>query len=108
MAKVYYVYIVKCSDNSYYIGLTNNIQDRIWQHNFGHASKSYTFYRRPVILVFCEAFLDINQAIAFEKQIKGWTVKKKEVLIKREWEKLKELAKCTNISHYLNKPTDKK
>ncbi|MGV0965422.1 GIY-YIG nuclease family protein [Empedobacter falsenii] len=48
MRKIYYVYIIKCSDNSYYVGVTNNLQKRINEHNDGIDSMSYTFSRRPV------------------------------------------------------------
>ncbi|WP_420577923.1 GIY-YIG nuclease family protein [Ekhidna sp.] len=88
----YTVYILKCSDNSYYVGVTNDIEARIIQHNQGMNRKAYTYSRRPVTLVFEEHFLDINQAIAFEKQIKGWRREKKDALIKRDWTKLPELS----------------
>jgi len=89
----YYVYIVKCSDDSYYTGVTNNPDRRMAEHNEGHHPKSYTFSRRPVELLFCQKFGDINQAIAFEKQVKGWSRKKKEAIIANEWQKLPELSK---------------
>ena len=88
----YTVYILRCSDGSYYTGVTNNIERRPYEHNNGENIKAYTFSRRPVKVVFEEHFHDINQAIAFEKQIKGWRRAKKEALIKREWEKLPELS----------------
>jgi putative endonuclease len=68
----YFVYILLCSDNSYYTGMTNNIESRISDHQNGVDPKAYTFKRRPVKLVFCEVFNDVNQTIAFEKQVKGW------------------------------------
>jgi putative endonuclease len=98
--KTYYVYILKCSDDSYYAGVTNNLDRRVAEHSEGIDNKLYTFKRRPIQLVFCDAFNDINKAIAFEKQIIGWSKKKKEALIERNWDKLKELASCKNqISH---------
>jgi putative endonuclease len=89
----YYVYIVECSDTSYYTGVTNNLEARLAQHNGGYSATSYTHSRRPVILRFSQAFHDIHQAIALEKQIKGWSRKKKIAFINEEWEKLKELSK---------------
>ena len=89
----YTVYILRCSDHSYYVGVTNDIDRRLYEHNAGKNPKAYTFSRRPVEVVFQEHFQGINQAIAFEKQIKGWRREKKEALIKREWEKLPELSK---------------
>lgn len=101
--KYYYVYILKCIDHSYYTGVTNNIERRLAEHQSGENVKSYTYNKRPVELVFCEDFGDINQAIAFEKQVKGWTRKKKEAIIEGHWDKLKELSICMNDSHYRNK-----
>jgi putative endonuclease len=86
------VYILLCTDNSYYIGVTNDLERRVWEHENGYNSKAYTFKRRPVKLVFYEYFPNASQAIEFEKQIKGWRREKKEALIKREWEKLPELS----------------
>ena len=98
----YFVYIVKCSDHSYYTGVTNNVERRIFEHNTSTDESSYTFDKRPIELVYYEAFKDVNQAIAFEKQIKGWTRKKKEALIENNWEKIKELAVCINSTSHLN------
>jgi putative endonuclease len=89
----YYTYIIKCSDGSYYTGVTNDLDRRIAEHNDKYDPNSYTFSRRPVVLVFGEAFSDIEQAIAFEKQIKGWSRKKKEAIIANEWHKLPALSK---------------
>lgn len=91
--KQYFVYILLCSDNSYYNGITNDIETRFVQHSTGSDINSYTFRRRPLKLVFYESFPDVNQAIAFEKQIKGWRRAKKEALINRKWEMLPELSK---------------
>ena len=91
--KYYYVYILKCSDGSYYTGVTNNVDKRVEEHNSDNSITSYTFKKRPVVLVYCQHFNDINQAIELEKQIKGWTRKKKEALINEDWEKLKLYSK---------------
>ena len=89
----YFVYILLCADNSYYVGVTNDIERRMYEHENGLNPESYTHKRRPVKLVFCERFTDINQAIAFEKQVKGWNRKKKEAIINDNWELLPELSK---------------
>ncbi|OPC45889.1 GIY-YIG nuclease family protein [Elizabethkingia anophelis] len=91
--KTYYVYIVKCSDNSYYTGMTNNLTRRIDDHNEGNNPDSYTYIRRPVELVFYYEFNDVDQAIAFEKQVKGWSRKKEEAIINDNWAILPELSK---------------
>lgn len=89
----YFVYIVECSDGLYYTGVTNNLDRRIWEHNEGIDPKSFTYNRRPVTLKYYEYFSDIKQAISWEKQLKGWSRKKKEALFDRDWDKLKILAK---------------
>ena len=89
----YFVYILLCNDNSYYTGVTNNLDRRIYEHGNGIDPKSYTFKRRPVKLVFQEMFTEITQAIAFEKQVKGWNRAKKEALIQGRWDLLPELSR---------------
>ncbi len=91
-----YVYILKCSDESYYSGVTNDADGRLLEHNNGLDKNSYTYTRRPVKMVFCERFTDPIQAIAFEKQLKGWSRKKKEAIIKGNWHLLPELSKNKN------------
>jgi len=88
-----YVYILECSDGSYYTGVTNDADGRLREHNKGIDQSSYTFIRRPVKMVFCERFNDPVQAIAFEKQLKGWSRKKKKAIIEGNWQLLPELSK---------------
>ena len=66
-----YVYLLKCSDNSYYIVVTNNLERRLVEHNEGININCYTFSRRPIELAFYEIFDNTEKAIAFEKKIKG-------------------------------------
>jgi putative endonuclease len=91
--KTYCVYILECYDKSYYTGVTNDIDRRIIEHQTGKYPTCYTFNRRPVILKHIETFTDVNQAIAFEKQVKGWSRKKKEALMQNDWDKIVELAR---------------
>ena len=86
--KLYCVYILKCSDNSYYTGFSSNLDNRIMQHEMGYYRECYTFKRRPIELVFYEGFTEPNQAIYFEKKIKGWSRLKKEALISGDFDKL--------------------
>ena len=90
--KDYFVYIVKCSDESYYTGVTSNLEQRINEHNYG-IFKGYTSKRLPFTLVFSNRFNDIREAIRAEKQIKGWSRAKKEALIEGDFEKLVKLSK---------------
>lgn len=91
--KLSYVYILKCSDNSYYVGITSNLEQRIVEHRLGRYVESYTYARRPIELVFYSEFTDINLAIQTEKQIKKWSRAKKEALISNEFDKLQNLSK---------------
>lgn len=96
--KLLYVYILKCSDRSYYTGVTYDMDLRLDQHNLGTVEDSYTYSRRPVELVYCEMFNNYKLAIEWERRIKGWNRKKKESLIEGNWDKLKELSKCRNFT----------
>ena len=87
------IYIVKCSDNSYYTGMTNSIDRRLFEHNSGKNPDCYTFIRRPVVLVWFESFSDPTQANMIEKKIKGWSRRKKEALINEDWDKLVQYSK---------------
>ena len=87
------VYILRCADGSYYTGLTKqNIEARLWEHNEG-IYDSYTKKRRPVELVFTETYDRIVDAIARERQVKGWSRAKKEALIALNYEGLPELSR---------------
>ena len=91
--KVYYVYILKCSDNTYYTGITSNLEQRLFEHQSGIYKNSYTFGRRPVELKYYTEFSNSGMAIDFEKKIKKWSKAKKEALINSEYDKLPNLAK---------------
>ena len=65
----------------------------MWEHETGYNEKCFTFTRRPVVLKYYEHFHNINNAIAWEKQLKGWSGKKKEALFKGDWEEISKLAK---------------
>jgi putative endonuclease len=99
--KFYYVYIIKCADNTYYTGMTNNISRRWQEHCYGEENKnSYTYSRKPLKLAFYESFNDVNQAFKFERKLKKWSKAKKEALIDKNWDKVKQLAECRNETHY--------
>ncbi len=91
--QISYVYILKCSDNTYYTGVTSNLTKRIKEHKYGKHIDSYTYSRRPLKLVYYAEFTDINLAILTEKQIKKWSRAKKEALINNETENLPNLSK---------------
>ncbi len=98
----YFVYLLKCADRSYYTGVTNDLQRRIQEHKDGSNRSAYTYHRRPLELVFHIEFENIKEAIAFEKRVKGWSRKKKEALINKEWDSLPKLSECLNSTHFKN------
>ncbi len=87
----FHVYILKCSDRSYYTGHTDRLETRVFAHN-QEETQGYTKNRRPVRLVFAEEMPTRQDAIARERQIKGWSRAKKEALITRDWDRLITLA----------------
>ena len=93
-----YIYILKCSDDTYYTGSTINIEKRFWEHsNFEGAN--YTSKRLPVVLVYLEEFDKIEEAFYREKQIQGWSRAKKQALIQKNYDKLVLLSK--NYTEYV-------
>lgn len=93
LAHNYYVYILQCSDGFYYTGVTNDVDKRVEQHNEGLDPNCFTFKRRPVILKYYEHFVNIKNAIEYEKQLKGWSRKKKEALINKDYNLISQLTK---------------
>ncbi|WP_074409237.1 GIY-YIG nuclease family protein [Aquimarina megaterium] len=91
--KYYYTYIVECSDGSFYTGMTNDLERRINEHKAGNKPDSYTYDKRPVVLKWFEIYTNPNEAIQIEKQVKGWSRRKKIALIEENWGKLVEYSK---------------
>jgi predicted GIY-YIG superfamily endonuclease len=87
-----WLYVLKCSDGSYYTGTTGDPEKRLSEHASGIPG-SYTFDKRPVELLFVEEFSSWPEAIAREIQVKKWSRQKKEALMKSDWKTLKALAK---------------
>ncbi len=91
--QISYVYIIECSDGTYYVGVTNDVFRRFEQHESGKNPESYTYKRRPLKLVFYAGFTDISMAIEKEKQIKKWSRAKKLALIESRFNDLPNLSK---------------
>ena len=89
-----YMYILECSDGSYYTGSTKDIERRLKQHQSGEGA-NYTARRLPVKLIYYEEFDRIDYAFYREKQVQGWNRKKKEALMKGESELISDLSKKT-------------
>ena len=93
----FWVYILQCADASYYVGHTDDLDVRVAQHQSGEF-QGYTTSRRPVRLVYSESFATREDAFAAERQLKGWSRKKKEALIAGDWERLRLLAQRRSTS----------
>jgi putative endonuclease len=87
-----YMYILECADGSYYVGSTKYLELRFEQHQNGEGA-NHTKKRLPVKMVYFEEFDRIDHAFYREKQVQGWSRKKKEALIKREFSALPDLSK---------------
>ena len=98
--KVYHVYLLECSDKTIYTGVTNNLKRRLEEHHEGLIKSAYTFKRRPLKLLYTNAFGSVKEAITFEKRIQKWSAVKKRALAEGDFEKLRELAECKNESHF--------
>ncbi len=94
--KTMYVYILECNDNSYYVGVTNNMERRFQEHSKGINRNCYTYIRRPLKLVFLQIFSNPVSANAFEKKIKKWSRAKKKSLIENKLELLPELSRSSS------------
>jgi putative endonuclease len=82
-----HVYILRCSDNSYYVGSTWTLERRIAQHEAGEGAE-YTKRRLPVDLVYAEEFDRISEAFEREKQVQNWSRRKREALIRGDFDAL--------------------
>lgn len=94
-----FMYLLKCADESYYVGSTIDLDRRLHQHQAGQGA-NHTKKRLPVELIYFEEYSRIDLAFYREKQVQGWSRKKKEALISGRTDLLPELAKCMNGSHF--------
>jgi putative endonuclease len=90
VVRMWFVYILRCADNSLYIGETGNLESRLHKHHDGSAC-SFTASRRPVILAYSERHSSRDAALQRERQLKRWTRAKKEALIAGDLPRLKAL-----------------
>ena len=88
----HYVYILRCSDGSYYVGYAEDLEKRLKVHSEGRASP-YTACRLPLDLVYSEKHETMESVRRRERQLKRWTRKKKEALFSGDMEELKKMSK---------------
>ncbi|GJL95440.1 MAG: hypothetical protein DHS20C05_18450 [Hyphococcus sp.] len=94
-----FIYILECADGSYYVGSHrgSSVETRVAEHNAGYYKGAYTFTRRPVKCVWSDWFSRYDDAVVFERQLKGWSRDKKEALIRGDWEALPTLSKRPSV-----------
>ncbi len=97
-----YMYILLCANGNYYTGSTIDLERRLREHQSGQGA-IYTRMNLPVELVYYEEYDRIDTAFYREKQVQGWSKKKKEALINGDFEKLHQEAECKNETHYLRR-----
>jgi predicted GIY-YIG superfamily endonuclease len=90
---MFWVYILRCSDGSYYTGHTDNLERRMGQYQTGECT-GYTAKRRPLELVWSQECVTREEALSAERQIKGWSRKKKEAMMRGDWAEVSRLAQC--------------
>ena len=88
----FWTYMLRCSDGRYYTGQTDDLDRRLAEHHAGGVS-DFTSRRRPVSLVWSEAFPTRMEALEAERQVGGWSRAKKEALIAGDWRTLSTLAR---------------
>ena len=99
----YAIYILRCSDGTYYTGLTKDLVGRVKEHEIGAHRESYTFGRRPVKLVWTIVTESYREAFQWECRIKGWSRVKKEALIRGDIEGIHEIVKSERKQKEQNK-----
>ena len=87
----FYVYILHCADGSYYTGHTDNLENRIAEHQSGEY-KGYTSTRLPVKLLWSQECATRLEALSAEQQIKGWSRKKKEAMMRGDWKTVRQIS----------------
>ena len=88
----FYVYILRCADDTYYTGHTDNLDARMAQHGAGEGC-AYTSKRRPLDLIWAADFQTRNEAFELEKRIQGWSRAKKEALMSGNFAALPALSR---------------
>jgi predicted GIY-YIG superfamily endonuclease len=89
---MFWIYMLRCSDTSFYVGHTDDLERRIAQHHDG-ALPCYTLSRRPLQLVYSQEFGTREEALTVERKVKGWSRAKKEALIVGDWQAINRLGR---------------
>ena len=90
---MFWIYMLRCADTSFYVGHTDDLEQRLSQHDRGTFQQCYTFQRRPVTLVYCQSFVTRAEALAMERRVKGWNRAKKVALQNGDWREISRIAR---------------
>lgn len=93
---MFWVYMLRCSDGSYYTGHTDNLGRRMGQYDAGECT-GYVSTRLPAELIWSQATATREEALSAERQIKGWSHKKKEAMMRGDWAEVSRLAKSKSV-----------
>ena len=93
---MFWVYILRCADGSYYTEHSDNLEMRIGQHKAGECA-GYTVTRRPLELIWSQECPTREEALSAERQIKGWSRKKKEAMMRGDWAEVSRLAQSKSV-----------
>ena len=91
--KTYYVYMLRCFDGTFYVGVTSDFDRRWYQHETGEFETCYTFVRRPLRVAYVGEFDRVEEAIRFEKKLKSWSHKKKRAFAERDWANMRRYSR---------------
>lgn len=94
----FWVYMLECGDESIYTGHTDDLELRLAQHRMGEMGSAYTNDRKRLRLIWCQEFPTREEALARERQIKGWTRRKKLALARGDYEALHRWARSTSAN----------
>jgi putative endonuclease len=95
------MYILECSNGSYYTGSTKDLKKRLWEHENGLGA-NHTKKYGPVTLVYFEKYVRVDDAFYREKQVQGWTHAKKKAMIEKNAIDIRALAECQNETSHKN------
>ncbi len=90
---MFWVYMLRCADSSYYVGHSDDLHKRIAQHQQGAIPTCYTFNRRPIELVYSQDCQTREETLTLERKIKGWSRAKKTALIMNDWKEVSRLSR---------------
>jgi predicted GIY-YIG superfamily endonuclease len=96
----FFVYMLRCSNGSFYVGHTDDLEKRMAEHDAG-VGCDHTRRLRPVTLLYVCEFPTREEALASERQLKGWSRAKKQALVEGDWDRIVALARRRSVTRYM-------